>query len=731
MPTISLGFNLSASAVQMAAGINSGVVELQKLGLAAKKTANDVGVLKTLELSRAFLASVRSVAGALSSFVGGNAGAVAAIDDLAKRTGIGADVIQGYSLAANQSGVSLETFATAVQKLTINLGEAQTGNAAAIKSFTDLGLSVTDLARLSPQQAFEQVAAAIAKLPNPAQQAAAAVSLFGKSGVALTPIFQEGATYLQQMSAEAKRLGIALSPQQIAGIAALDDSLSKAQQTLQGFSQRLLAELAPALTAAAKNATEFIASINVQQVASQVSAAVSDLASAFSLVASAALPLAGNILPAIGGYLAFINRQALAQGIAQVAKSFVAATLAAYGYATGATTAAAATAGLAVSVRAFLASTGIGLLITLLGVAAGYALEWALSSNEAGTQVAASIEDPKRAMDEFNRRAQQAIGGMRDFGIEAEKALKVPQFTAKDLAQEAIDEASGAVKALAKELGGLNQVPTELLEKFRSLKRFAEGLTSNSVAYAQGLQLANDQAQAITETTRRLIEQKKEEAKAAKEASDAARKQAEDARKRTSELAANGLSDAEKSRLQLNKDLLAIGLEQRAAQEALAAATAAADGKAIAAAQERLNIARQATQQAKAEDRERQRQALGIDANVLKPATTLADEFQKVRKAFDQKLINGDEARNALRNLAKEGIDIRKEISRELSRPAQRALQVNDIRTQEGIGSFLALATGRQDPAIENMRQQLTKLEEIRKALIEINARQTLVEIMG
>lgn len=727
MPTISLGFNLSASAVQMSAGINAGVVELQKLGLAAKRTAADVSTLKTIELSRAFITAVRTAASAFTQFIGGTAGAVASIDDLSKRTGISASVIQGYSLAANQSGVSLETFARSVQKLTINLGEAQTGNATAIKSFADLGLSVADLSRLSPQQAFEQVAAAIAKLPTPAQQAAAAVSLFGKSGVELTPIFQEGATYLQQMAAEAKRLGIALSPQQIAGVAALDDALSAAQVTLQGFSQRLLAELAPALTQAAKSATEFIASIDVKQVASQVAAAVSDLAGAFGLLAQFALPLAGNILPSIGAYLAFINRQAISAGIKGLASAFVAAGTAAIAYATGAGTAAAATATLAASVRGFLASTGVGLLVVLLGAAGGAALEWALSSDQAGQQVAASIDDPKKAMDDFNRQARLAIANTEEFGIKAEDALKVPTFTAKDLAQGAIDEASASVKSLAKELGGLNEVPAEILEKFAELKRFSEGLTSDSVAYAQGLQLANDQAQSLTETTRQLIDQKKQEAEAAKQAADAARKAAQEAQARTAELAGAGLSDAEKSRIQLNKDLLAIGQEQLAAEKALAEAKRAGDAKAISDARERLRLAQDATKQAKAQDRERQLQALGIDANLLKPATGIADQFKKVKEAFDKKLIDGGEARDALRNLAKEGIDIRKEINRELAKPASRALEVQDIRTSQGMSQFMA--TGREDPAIEQMRQQLLKLDEIRRAIIATGANP--VEILG
>lgn len=721
MATISLGFNLSASAVQMASGINAGVVELQKLGYAAKKTQQDVSTLKTIELSRAFISTVRAAASAFSTFIGGTAGAVASIDDLSKRTGISADVIQGYSLAANQSGVSLETFGKAVQKLTINLGEAQTGNAGAIKSFSELGLSVRDLSTLRPEQAFNAVVSAISKLPNPAQQAAAAVSLFGKSGIELVPIFQEGATYLQQMTAEARRLGIVLSPQQTAGIASLDDSLQKTQLTIQAFSARVLAELAPALTKAAENAATFIASIDVRQVASSVAAAIGDLANIFSLLSAAAAPLAGNILPAIGGYLAFINRQVISSGIANLSKEFLQATAAVFGYSAAAGTAATATAALAASIRGLLASTGIGILVTLLGLAAGAAVDWAISSRSSGAEVAAAIESPKNALASYRAQVARAQADTENFGKSAKDALRVPTFTAQDLAQEAIDEASASVKALAKELNGLNNVPAGILERFREIKSFTEGIATDSLDVGRAIELSAIDARALTDEVRKLTESRKADAEAAKSAADAARKAAEEARQRTAELANAGLSDAEKSRLQLNRDLLAIVTEQRAAEEALAAAKRASDTKAIADARQRLALAQAAAKEAKAQDRERQLQALGIDANLLKPATNLADQFKAVREAFDRRLIDGGEAQNALRNLAQEGIAIRKEIAAELSRPASQALQANDIRTSEGISAVLAM--GREDPAIAQRREQLRKLEEIRQGLAAIGAR--------
>jgi hypothetical protein len=154
----------------------------------------------------------------------------------------------------------------------------------------------------------------------------------------------------------------------------------------------------------------------------------------------------------------------------------------------------------------------------------------------------------------------------------------------------------------------------------------------------------------------------------------------------------------------------------------LQAARKAGDAAALSAANERLRLAEAATAEARAQDRQRKLDALGIDEKLLKPATTIADQFKAVREAFGDELIDGGEARQALRNLAAEGVQIRQEIAAELSRPARQALQVNDIRSQEGLSQFLALANGREDPAVEQRRQQLQKLDEINRNLRAIGA---------
>jgi hypothetical protein len=60
---------------------------------------------------------------------------------------------------------------------------------------------------------------------------------------------------------------------------------------------------------------------------------------------------------------------------------------------------------------------------------------------------------------------------------------------------------------------------------------------------------------------------------------------------------------------------------------------------------------------------------------------------------------------------------------------SNEALQANDIRSGEGMSQFLALASGREDPAIAEYRKQTQKLEEMKAELRALQ--QEKVEILG
>jgi len=724
MASIGLGFTLSANAQGMSSGINAGVVELQKLGYAAKKTQQDVSTLKTIELSRVFLSSVQTVAGAFNSFVAGSASAVASVDDLSKRTGVSTQTLQAYQFAAEQSGVSVETFGKGVQKLGINLGEAQTGNKGAIKSFADLGLSVQELSRLSPEAAFEAVAAAISQLPGPAQQAAAAVSLFGKSGAELVPVFAEGAGYLSEMRAEAERLGLVLSKDQVQGLATLDDSIGKVSATFKAFQARVTAELAPSLIAAAESAATFIAALDVQEVAKSAEAAIGGVvevaraaADAFIVVFQATAPLASTIFPIIADTLGFIasNLQGAALGGLAAAGAFAA-------YSLSCVSASAATAFFTAAITTLLSRTGIGVLVVVLGAAAGAFANYALAGDSGASEVSAAVQKNQEDFKKVEEAINKGTAAAKNFAAEAQVAFKLPaQITNETLLQGTIESAASAFKKFAQDAGNLGSVPKELTDAFDALQVDIDNANSGAVEAAAGQQLIAQSANEVLAVIGKITDARKEEEDATKRVAETSAKAAEEARKRVRELVQSGLPESEKSRLTLSQDLLAISQTISDSEKNLADARKAGDAVAIQQAQERLRLTQEtaaaAADAAKQQDRERNLAARGIGQQLLKPAQTLKDQLAGVRDAFKAGEISKTEAANAFDNLTKRGLDIRKEIAADLARPSQNALQVSDIRTQEGASQFLAMATGRQDPALEQMRSQLTELRDIKQAI--------------
>lgn len=726
MANLALAFNLSASATGMAQGINAGVVELQKLGYAAKQTARDVSTLKTLEISKVFVSAIQSVASSFTQFTSGAAAAVDRTRQLAQNLGVSYGELRQLQVAADLSGASTDDLAKAFTRAQVTITNAGRGSKEAIGALGRLGLSVKDLATQTTTQQFSAIAGAINAIQNPAERAAAAVAIFGRSGAELLPTFRELPENLKLAGGFLAGFRDGVEGVNPDAIDAIGDSFGLASQALQELAGRVLTQLAPALTNGADQFVKFVQGIDVSAAAEATRQALQTVADVFGALAGIAEPLARNLLPAIGGYLAFINRQAIAGGIAGLARIFSAAASAALGYSAAAGTAAAATATLGASIRTTLVSTGIGALVVGLGLLAGAALEWAVASNASGADAKAAIDQATEAAKKQQREMQRAATIAIDLGAQVSKALKVPEeISIREFAQGGIDAARSAIVSLAGELGGLDQVPEGLVRQFTELQGLVRFVNREHQNEAQWLGVIDDRARQLQERVKALADARRADIDAAKAQSEAAKRAAEESRKRVAELASQGLTPAEQNRVKLNQDLIDIGREGAAAEAALGEAMKARDGQAIAAAKERLRLAGEAVKVARNQDRDRQLQALGIDESLLQPAKNIADQFLNVRKAFDQKLIDGNEAGIALRNLAAEGIQIRQEINAELARPAQRALQVSDVRTSEGFSQFLN--TGRPDPAIEQRREQLQKLDQIRQAIIATGAQPALI----
>ena len=238
--------------------------EADKTTQSLDKLNRGVSTLSAIEIGRTLVNGFQALGSAFTSaaqnvltLAGNVSSSLDSLNDLSARTGIGVEALQGYALAAKMAGVDTAAFGVAVQKLSVNIGKAAPGDALD-KSLRSINLSVAELRALSPEQQFAAIGEAISVLPTAADRAAAAVTIFGKQGAALAPLFREGAASIEELKARAERLGIIVSETQINNVADMNDAFDLVRATIEGIIGQVIGNLAPAVTEVTNQFLKFV-----------------------------------------------------------------------------------------------------------------------------------------------------------------------------------------------------------------------------------------------------------------------------------------------------------------------------------------------------------------------------------------------------------------------------------------------------------------------------------------
>lgn len=171
-------------------------------------------------------------------------------DQLAKmsaRTGISVEALSELGYAAEQSGADLETLEGGVRKMQKFLVEAAQGSKGASDTLSKLGLRLSDLGRLTPDQQFELLADRISKIQDPAIRAATAMEIFGKTGTSLLPLMQSGAKGIEALRQQARDLGLVISTDDAKAAETFGDTLDDLWKVIKSGVFAIGAALAPLL----------------------------------------------------------------------------------------------------------------------------------------------------------------------------------------------------------------------------------------------------------------------------------------------------------------------------------------------------------------------------------------------------------------------------------------------------------------------------------------------------
>lgn len=237
---------------------------MRRMESSVSSLRSGMGALVAIQGAQFFASMASAAAGWVRSLVAMGQQQAEVIDQqskLAARLGMTYGEFAGIALAGELAGVGMDTVANAASRADVAFIRAQNGSAQAQKAFANLGLSMDELAAMSPAQRFQAIAQAIAELPTEAERAAAATALFGRAGMQLLPMFSGGAAAIQEAAAQAERLGLALTTAQGQDVEAMNDAFTLAGQAINGVIQQVTAYLAPAVKAVADTFTNLVGSI--------------------------------------------------------------------------------------------------------------------------------------------------------------------------------------------------------------------------------------------------------------------------------------------------------------------------------------------------------------------------------------------------------------------------------------------------------------------------------------
>lgn len=171
------------------------------------------------------------------------------IGKTATQLGIGVEALQEFRFAADLAGVEAAKFDQALALLQKNAFDAATGSKEFADDFKKLGISVKDTngqLKDGPTLILE-MADGIAALDNESEKVAIALSLMGRSGRQLLPLFTNGAKGIEEMRKEAQELGFILGEEDVRAAEDAKDELTRFGRVVQGMKNQVFLAVLPSI----------------------------------------------------------------------------------------------------------------------------------------------------------------------------------------------------------------------------------------------------------------------------------------------------------------------------------------------------------------------------------------------------------------------------------------------------------------------------------------------------
>jgi len=201
------------------------------------------------------LAAAAGAALVLAKAFGAVKDQMAELDKLGKtasKLGVGVQELERLRYAASLAGVEAAAFDKSLEKMARGVSEASHGLGTAKLALDDMGLSAAELMKQSPDQQMLTLANAIKKVKNPAEKARVAYQIFGRAGVDMINMLDQGSEAIEEQGKKFDELNGVMSRADIDAIAAANDAWTDTKVAIKGAWRQFTISIAPVLKGLAK-----------------------------------------------------------------------------------------------------------------------------------------------------------------------------------------------------------------------------------------------------------------------------------------------------------------------------------------------------------------------------------------------------------------------------------------------------------------------------------------------
>jgi hypothetical protein len=233
---------LTASSTEFSAGLARAEKSLQRW---QRQNRDSIAELKKMGVVAGAAAAAVAYAFARMTKAG-----LANVDALAKQAdtlGLTINQLQAYQRMAQRAGIAPEQFSKNLERMIVNLSKGGAASGKVAESLAKLGLSLSDLDKLGTDERLKLLADRMQGVASESDKVRIAFDLFGKEGIRMLRILNNGADGLRNAERRAAELGLTMSRFDAAKVEAANDAFGDVRIVLERTQNMMASQFAPML----------------------------------------------------------------------------------------------------------------------------------------------------------------------------------------------------------------------------------------------------------------------------------------------------------------------------------------------------------------------------------------------------------------------------------------------------------------------------------------------------